>query len=137
MFLCWRAAAENPWMQQPVTAIQEIFPPPPSANPAPADPNAPGPFFLAQAQRIHQILHSAGFTKVQVEVLDEHMRMGSVDEAMSLILGIMGPSADQMSLATHEQVTNLHNSIRRIVAQYETADGVAIPCAAWMVSARA
>jgi hypothetical protein len=72
-----------------------------------------------------------------VEVLDEHIRMGSVDEAMSLILGMMGPSADQMSLATHEQVTNLHDSIRRVVAQYETADGVAIPCAAWMVSARA
>ena len=136
-FLSWRAAADNPWMQRPVTAIQEIFPPPPNANPAAADPNAPGPFSLAQAERIHQILQSAGFTDVQLEPLNESMRMGSVDEAMSLILGMMGPSADQISLATHEQVTNLHDSIRRVLAHYETANGVAMSCAAWLVSAHA
>ena len=137
MFLCWRAAAENPWMQRPVTAIHEIFPPPPSLNPAAADPNAPGPFSLAQAERIHAILQSAGFTEVQTEPLKEHMRMGSVDEAMSLILGMMGPSADQMSLATQEQVTALHDSVRSLLAHYETGNGVAMPCAAWLVSARA
>lgn len=136
-FLSWRAAEENPWMQRPVTAIQEIFPPPPNANPGAPDPHAPGPFSLSESERVHQVLQSAGFTDVRVEPLDEHMRMGSTDEAMSLILGMMGPSADQMSLATHEQVTDLHDSIRRIVVHYETADGVAMPCAAWMVSARA
>ena len=51
------------------------------------------------------------------------MRMGSADEAMSLILGMMGPPADQMNLATHEQVMALNDSIRRIVAHYDTADG--------------
>ncbi len=74
---------------------------------------------------------------MKVEALDEHMHMGSADEAMSLILGMMGPSTDQMSLATHEQVTDLHDSMRRMVEQYDTADGVSMPCAAWMVSARA
>jgi ubiquinone/menaquinone biosynthesis C-methylase UbiE len=136
-FLCWRAAAENPWMQRPVAAIQEIFPPPPSANPTAADPNAPGPFSLAQAERIDQILQSAGFTDIQLEPLDNYMRMGRVDEAMSLILGMMGPSADRMSLATHEQVTALHDAIRRVLGHYETGNGVAMPCAAWLVSARA
>ena len=137
LFLCWRAVEENPWLHQPVTAIQEIFPPPPSANPEVPDPNAPGPFALSQLERLHHVLQSTGFTEVKVEALDEHMRMGSADEAMSLILGMMGPSTDQMSLATHEQVIALHDSIRRIVAQYDTADGVSVPCAAWMVSARA
>ena len=136
-FLCWRAAAENPWMQRPVATIQEIFPPPPSPNPTAADPNAPGPFSLAQAERIHSILQSAGFTDVQTEPLNEHMRMGRVEEAMSLILGMMGPSADQMSLATHEQVTALRDSMRSLLAHYETGNGVAMPCAAWLVSARA
>ena len=135
-FLCWRAAAENPWMQRPVATIQEIFPPPPSPNPDAPDPNAPGPFSLAQAERIHLVLQSAGFTDVQTEPLNEHMRMGSVDEAMSLLLGMMGPSADQMSLATHEQVTALRDSMRSLLAHYETGNGVAMPCAAWLVSAR-
>lgn len=137
LFLCWRAAAENPWMQQPVTTIQEIFPPPSKANPGAPDPHAPGPFSLSESKRLHDILQAAGFTDVQVEAIDEHMRMGSAEEAMSLILGMMGPPADQMSLATHEQVSALHDAIRRIVAHYETADGIAIPCAAWLVSARA
>ena len=121
-FLAWRAAAENPWMQQPVTAIQEIFPPPPNSNPDVPDPNAPGPFSLAQLERLHHVLQSAGFTEVQVEAIDNHMRMGSADEAISLILGMMGPSIDQMSLATHEQLTTLHDSIRRVVAHYDTAE---------------
>ncbi len=137
LFLCWRGVEENPWLHQPVTAIQAIFPPPPNASPDVPDPNAPGPFSLAQLARLHHVLQAAGFTEVKVEALDEHMRMGSADEAMSLILGMMGPPADQMSLATHEQVIALHDSIRRIVAQYDTADGVSVPCAAWMVSARA
>ena len=137
LFLCWCAAEENPWMQQPVTAIQEIFPPPPSSNSGIPDPNAPGPFSLAQSERLHHVLQAAGFTEAQVEALDERMPMGSVDEAVSLILGMMGPSADQMSLATHEQVIALNDSLRRIVAPYDTTDGVSIPCAAWMVSARA
>lgn len=137
MFLAWRTAAENPWMQRPATAVQEIFPPAPSFDSGVSDPHAPGPFSLSESERIHQVLQSAGFTDVQVEPLDEHMRMGSADEAMSLILGIMGPSADQMSLATHAQVTTLQDSIRSIVAHYETANGVAMPCAAWMVSAYA
>lgn len=136
-FLSWRAAAENPWMQRPVTAIQEIFPPPQSATPSVPDPNAPGPFSLSESERIHQVLQAAGYTAVQVEALDEHMRMGGVDEAMSLILGMMGPSADEISLATHEQVTDLHDALRSIVTHFETADGVAMPCAAWLVSARA
>ncbi len=137
MFLCWRAVEENPWIQQPVAAIQEIFPPPPSSSTDVSDPDAPGPFSLSKSERIHHVLQSAGFTDVHVEALDESMLMGSVDEAVSLILGMMGPSADQMRLATHEQVTALHDSMGRIAAQYETADGVSIPCAAWMVSARA
>ncbi len=136
-FLAWRAATENPWIQQPATAIQEIFPPPPSASPEIPDPHAPGPFSLSESERLHQVLQSAGFTNVQVEAVDAHMHMGGADEAMSLILGMMGPSADQMSLATHEQVTHLHDSIRRILGHYETATGVAMPCAAWLVSARA
>ncbi len=137
IFLCWRAVEENPWIQQPVAAIQEIFPPPPSSSTDVSDPDAPGPFSLSKSERIHHVLQSAGFTDVHVEALDESMLMGSVDEAVSLILGMMGPSADQMRLATHEQVTALHDSMGRIVAQYETAAGVSIPCAAWMISARA
>ncbi|ETW97601.1 MAG: hypothetical protein ETSY1_22000 [Candidatus Entotheonella factor] len=137
MFLSWRTAADNPWMQRPVTAIQEIFPPPPDANPDAPDPNAPGPFSLSQSERLHQVLQAAGFTDVQVEALDDHIRMGDADHAVSLIISMMGPSADQMSLATHEQVTALHDSIRSIVSHYDTADGVAMPCGAWLVSARA
>ena len=134
-FLCWRAGEENPWMTKPAAAIQEIFPSPPGSSPDMPDPNAPGPFSLAQEERLHDVLQAAGFTAIKVEALDEHMRMGSTDEAMSLILGMMGPSAEQMSLATNDQVTALNDALRRILAHYDTGGRIAIPCAAWMVSA--
>lgn len=136
-FLSWRAREDNPWIQRPMAAIAEIFPPPQNSVVDAPDPDAAGPFSLSDPERIHQVVQSAGFTQVHLHALDEQMSMGSTDDAVSFILSMMGPSADQMRQATHEQVTALHDAIRSIVEHYETPNGVCVPCAAWLVSARA
>ncbi|MGQ4807963.1 hypothetical protein NKDENANG_01329 [Candidatus Entotheonellaceae bacterium PAL068K] len=76
--LAWRGREANPWIHQPVAAMQEIFPPPPSSSPDIPGPNVPGPFSLPQSERLHPALQAAGFTD-EVETLDGCMPMGSVD----------------------------------------------------------
>lgn len=34
VFVCWRGAAENDWTRLPMTAIRDLVPPPPPADPA-------------------------------------------------------------------------------------------------------
>src|SRR5882672_4013246 len=59
-FVCWRSPAENPWFTVPVAAAERVLGPLP-----PLPPNAPSPFALADQERVHALLTSAGFRAVQ------------------------------------------------------------------------
>ena len=86
--MCWRAPRDNPWATAPLQAVADLLPPP-----EPADPNAPGPFAFADADRVRDILARAGFANVTVERRDSTMHLGdTVDEAVAHALAI-GPLA--------------------------------------------
>jgi SAM-dependent methyltransferase len=68
-FVCWRALAENPWMQAPLQAALPLLPPM-----APPDPVAPGPFAFADASRVRSILSQAGFASVTISPFDRRRR---------------------------------------------------------------
>lgn len=52
----WRPLADNPWFRVPMEAARALLPPQP-----PADPEAPGPFALANQDRTLGILRAAGW----------------------------------------------------------------------------
>ena len=56
-FVCWRAPRDNPWAMAPLMAARKAL----GITPPPADPHAPGPFALADEQRLHGLLSEAGF----------------------------------------------------------------------------
>jgi SAM-dependent methyltransferase len=68
-FVCWQALQENQWAQVPLAVVLRHVPAPP-AQPA----NAPGPFALADGERVRQILHAAGFAEATLE--DVHTPLG-------------------------------------------------------------
>jgi len=59
----WDVPARNPWLSNIPQAVNQVQPAPP------ADPDAPGPFRLAEAGRLETLLRQAGFASVEVEQL--------------------------------------------------------------------
>ena len=55
-FVCWRALAENRWMEVPMNAVSRHLPPRPKAVP-----NAPGMFAFADLERVSEVLTAAGW----------------------------------------------------------------------------
>jgi ubiquinone/menaquinone biosynthesis C-methylase UbiE len=70
-FTCWRAATANPWSF--AATLADMLPPAasPSAQPA------PGPFSLAEEGRVREVLHAAGFRRVDIRA---HRRRPGIPE---------------------------------------------------------
>jgi SAM-dependent methyltransferase len=127
-FVCWRSLAENPILRAPVEAALPLL----AALPPP-DPTAPGPFALADAGRTRAILDAAGFTTVQIDPFDAPVGGASLGRAVELGLNV-GPlgAALREQPGRREAVTA---AVREALAPYETATGVLLPAAVWVVTA--
>jgi SAM-dependent methyltransferase len=70
-FVCWRALEQNPLDLVPLRAASPHLPPQPTH-----DPEAPGPFAFADADRVRGILESAGFAEIEITAHDEPVGSG-------------------------------------------------------------
>jgi len=132
VFICWRAQEDNPWMARPAAAAFQALPVPP----APPPPDAPGPFAFADRQRIHGILHAAGFRRIDFERLDGRMLLGKPEEAVDF-LSHAGPAADPIEKAAPRDAAAAVAAIRAVVKEFESAGGdVFANYSCWMISAR-
>ena len=70
LFACWRPMIDNPWFLVPTQAAAHLLPPAPAM-----EPNAPGPFAFADADRVRRILGTAGWSDVVLTRQDVPMRV--------------------------------------------------------------
>jgi SAM-dependent methyltransferase len=128
-FVCWRPLRDNPWMREPLEAAAPFLPPMP-----PPDPTAPGPFAFADPDRVRKILTDAGYAEVSIEPFDSGIGGGQLEETLALTLQV-GPlgAAVRENPALADKVTG---AVRAVLARYVTPDGVLMPSAVWIVSAR-
>jgi SAM-dependent methyltransferase len=131
-FLCWRAYAENPWMQQTFEAAADLLPPQ-----EPSVPNAPGPFGLADGARTEAILAKAGFRDIAVKPLDTVSQLGATLDAAVYEALQLGPLARAARDLDDETRRKIRDRIRPALAKFETPGGVTPPAACWLVGARA
>ena len=132
-FTCWRALADNPWMTVPLFAALQHVPPPP----IPA-PDAPGPFAFADAHRVRGILADAGLAEITFETRNDTLTLGgggSLEAAVDFAMQ-MGPASIAIRQADPETVKRVAASIGEALTPYLTPDGVAMPSASWIVTAR-
>ena len=131
-FVCWQALPDNPWMFVPAMAAAQHV-----ALALPASPDAPGPFALANPDRLRDILERAGFTGVGI---DDHRPTltvggrGGLDRAVDFMLQ-MGPAGVALREAPAELRAAAADAVRKAVAPYSTPDGLRMPSAAWLVTA--
>ncbi len=129
-FICWRRGDENVWMSGPtkIAARHLELPPPPAGS--------PGMFAFAQKDRIDKILSQSGFKDISITELDLTVNVGpNVDTAVQNAM-TLAPWAQALSSATPGTGEKISAEIRRAMSEHETADGVTIPSASWLVSAQ-
>lgn len=61
-FVCWQSGLENEWALVPAAAAMAAL----GATPQMPGPEEPGPFALAEPERVRSILEGAGFSSVEV-----------------------------------------------------------------------
>jgi ubiquinone/menaquinone biosynthesis C-methylase UbiE len=130
VFTCWQNVLENEWLMVPVGAALAHV-----ALPELGEAGQPGPFSLAEPDRIRSTLEGAGFADVNVEDLRCPMRMGStVDDTVSFMQhtdmaeALMADVSDEAAAAAWE-------AVRGALGPYAGPNGVVLQGAAWLVTA--
>ena len=132
-FVCWRSPAENSWVTEPGQAIAEVLGPP-----APMDPDAPGPFSLASADRISSILTGAGMVDIDITPRDLPVSIGggTTDELVRYYMDLLPGTAIPENAEVHV-IDRVKAALGAMVERRRTPEGITMGAAAWLVSARA
>ena len=132
VFVCWRQQKENAWVTTPMEAIRDLLPESP-----PAESHAPGPFALADKERLKGILERGGFGNVSIESHDLQVCLandGGVDAAVGFITQI-GPSGAALAEATNQTRAIAAERLKKVLAPHEKNDRVTLGGAVWFVEA--
>jgi SAM-dependent methyltransferase len=128
-FVCWQAKECNPWYTFPSEALAPHIelPPPPSG---------PGPFALADAERVRELLDEAGWAETTVDPFEPSMLEGAGGNVDRVIRHMVrGPVAAALRNATPAARAAGLDALRAAISS-RTIDGeVRFPTAAWMVEA--
>ena len=127
VLLTWQGPDGNEWIRELSGAMA-------AGRDLPAPPvDAPGPFSLANPERVRAILGRAGFTNVELEGRTEPMWFGDeTDDAQRFVLGLLGwmlhGADDHVRRSAVEAVT-------ATLSAHESRDGVLYGSAAWTIRA--
>jgi SAM-dependent methyltransferase len=126
--LTWQALDRNEWMS---LIIGSLFAGRTAPSPAP---DAPGPFSLADPDRVRGILTAAGLTSVELDPQSEPMWFGTdLEDATAFVFGMVGWMLEGADAAARVRALE---SLRSALADHVGPDGVTLGSAAWIITAR-
>ena len=131
VFIAWRTPQENPWGTTPVRAAQPFLPPQP--RPGPED---PGQFAFGDRARVERILGEAGFKTLRFEPIDRQIWMGDTVAEVVADAGKFGPLARAFAGAEPAAIEKAKQAIAEVLAPHQGSEGVRLPGACWLVSAK-
>lgn len=131
-FVCWRTPEHNAWVTELRDAAAAIVPLPPAP-----DPDAPGPFSLARAERISSVLSHAGFVGATIEPLDRELLIGrgDIDEAVEFYLRLL-PTGHLMFEPDRHLLDRLRATLRTVLEGHRRDGQIWLGSASWVVHAR-
>ena len=130
-FAVWAAPADNRWMMGMAEILGRYVAMPPR------DPEAPGPFALADCDRFGRLLAGAGFSGVEFIPWYGMMRLGdgaSAEAAVDYALQVF-TIAESLKQADEATMQAARRDLLDFYAGYQTSEGVAVPGRVWLVRA--
>jgi SAM-dependent methyltransferase len=124
----WASPDENPWLGLLLDAIREItgivVPPP----------GMPGPFALADRQRLRRIFADAGFSDVTLLPVAAPLLAPSFDAWWARTLSMAGPVVGVLNGVDESTRGRLQDSLRLALARYESDGALRVPGLALVLS---
>jgi len=132
VFVCWRTPRDNPWAMTPLSAARTAI----GVTPAPADPDAPGPFAFADEERLRAILSGAGFGAIDVQRFDAAIFLGATPRAAAERVIQIGPVSRLVRESGVEHLPIILDAVERTLAPLAAPNGrVSLNGSTWIVSA--
>lgn len=133
-FVCWRSVEENEWASLPYMAAKPILP-----AQKPVHPHAPGPFALADAGRLREILAAAGFSEIGIEKFDGMMDLGNTPQQASFqVTQLMGPLSRALRNADDTTRAKVRDTVSEALARSKTGtEAIRLGMACWLIQAKA
>jgi SAM-dependent methyltransferase len=113
----WDVPDRNPWATIPGRAMLEL------GHSERPDPDAPGMFRLAPADRLQELMQSAGFLEVAIEPVTLERAYDTVDQYVEETLDLSGMLRDTVGGLTDAQREAAIAKIRSLAEPFTTADG--------------
>lgn len=129
-FVCWQDLLENEWIMVPVAAALQYVP-----MPDLGEPGAPGPFSLADPERIAAILSSAGLKTAEPESVEEPMTLGADTEDVVAFAKGTDMAQVLMEGVDDETARAAWDAVADAFAERLRPDGVVLSGKAWLVTA--
>ncbi len=123
----WQPLPQNEWIGALVAAMA-------AGRDAPTPPpDAPGPFSLADPDRVRGILGRAGFTDIELDAVSDGMWLGDdTDEAQTFVVGLLGWMLEPLDDSGRARALD---ALRASLDSHVTSEGVVYGSAAWLVRA--
>lgn len=130
-FTCWQEMGRNQWLAVPAGAALAHVPLPDLDAP-----DEPGPFSLADPDRITRILAEAGYDEISVLPVAAPLRLGrDTDDAVEFLAGT-GLARSLLDPVDPETAATALDAVREALRPHERPDGLALEGAAWLVAAQ-
>jgi SAM-dependent methyltransferase len=131
----WRSKLANDWMHRAELVVEQYVTEPEETD----EPTCgPGPFSMANADTVSDILIHAGFEDIALRRCDIEIVVGAdLDAAVEFAMAL-GPAGEVIRLAGDEaerirpQITA---ALREAMAEFAHPDGVRAPASTWIITA--
>ncbi|MEZ5596997.1 MAG: class I SAM-dependent methyltransferase [Pseudomonadales bacterium] len=133
VFLCWQAAAANGWLSVAGRAVQPFLP---QGGPAVSVPGA-DPFAFADSDFVRGILEQAAFRDIAFTSLTPSLHLADDLEGAMAFQTRVGPLARVLAELEGDTRAKALEAARDAFKPHLGADGIRLPAAAWLVTARA
>ncbi len=131
----WRKREDNAWLHEAEKVVKELVPVPETHD---APTCGPGPFSMAGADTVSDILLAAGYHNITLERIEIPIMIGrDLDEAIEFAIAL-GPAGEMIRLAGEEgerRRPQVVAALRETLAQFSSAEGYRAPASTWVVSA--
>ena len=136
--IVWRRREDNPWLHDAERCVKAIVPVV-SHEDTDQVHCGPGPFSMAGADMMSDMLRAAGFDRIRFERFDADICIGrDLTEAIEFAMAL-GPAGEVIRLAGEagaRRTGQVIAALRETLGVYARADGVWAPSSTWFVSAR-